>query len=175
MTTAAKPHIKMAVPTQWAYPNGWAPLNLVGCEALEKYGYRAEAERVARKWINANLLQFEQQGEFFEKYNVVNIKDEPVEGLYPSQTGFGWSNAVFVRLATVFLRPDELPRVETNSKVVLRKVLRDPKTELRRVSGKLNVSAKLNRFSLARFAPDAPAADSKRAVKRKTSTDTDQQ
>ncbi len=139
-TTAAKPNPKMSLPTQWAYPNGWAPLELITCKALEQYGLSAEAERVARKWLAANLAQFEKHGEFFEKYNVVHIEDEPIEGLYPSQTGFGWTNAVFIRLAQVFLRDDELPKgmISHKRRPVLRNLLRDPRTQLRRVNPKLD-------------------------------------
>jgi alpha,alpha-trehalase len=138
-TSAAKPHIKMRLPTQWAYPNGWAPLELVAIEGMKRCGYNNDAERVARKWISGNLVKFEEQGEFIEKYNVVDIHDEPVEGVYPSQLGFGWTNAVFVRLAKDFLRPDELPDIASiHGRASLRKVLRDPKTNLRRVSDKLN-------------------------------------
>jgi alpha,alpha-trehalase len=142
-TTAAKPHIKMAMPTQWAYPNGWAPLHLVAVEAMERYGYRPEAQRVARKWIANNLTRFEEHGEFIEKYNVVNIHDEPADGLYPGQVGFGWTNAVFARLCKTMLSSEELPSIKSvHVKPSLKTVLRDPKTGLRRVS------AQFNRFNL---------------------------
>jgi alpha,alpha-trehalase len=143
-TTAAKPHIKMKLPTQWAYPNGWAPLHLVAIEAMERYGYRAQAERVARKWLNANLTRFEEHGEFIEKYNVVNIHAEPADGLYPGQVGFGWTNAVFVRLCKTMLTADELPAITSvHARNSLRTVLRDPKNGLRRVG------AQFNRFNLS--------------------------
>jgi alpha,alpha-trehalase len=114
-TTAVKPHVEFSLPTQWAYPNGWAPLQLITCEAMNRYGFNGAAERVARKWLEANLVQFEARGEFFEKYNVVSIKDEPVAGVYPSQSGFGWTNAVFVRLAQQYLTPQELPKLAAAS------------------------------------------------------------
>jgi alpha,alpha-trehalase len=139
-TTAKKPHIQMPMPTQWAYPNGWAPLELIAIEAMERYGYHVAAERVARKWINANLVKFEHDGDFYEKYNVVDINDEPVEGVYPSQTGFGWTNAVFVRLCNKYLRPDEMPHVESSAALSpLKQLVRNPRQTLRRVGVKLNV------------------------------------
>jgi len=138
-TTAAKPHIKMSMPTQWAYPNGWAPLQLICIEAMERHGFRDDAERVARKWLNGNLVHFEQHGEFIEKYNVVNIKEEPADGLYPGQAGFGWTNAVFVRLAKTFLTPEELPNITSvHSRNSIRNVLREPRAKLRQVGAKLN-------------------------------------
>ncbi len=108
--TAAKPLVAMTLPAQWAYPNGWAPLHLIVCEALERYEYHREADRIARKWLRNNLERFEATGEFMEKYNVVDRADEPAPGVYPSQTGFGWTNGVFRRLAITYLRPDELPK-----------------------------------------------------------------
>jgi alpha,alpha-trehalase len=86
-----------SLPTQWAYPNGWAPLHFVVIKALERYGYHQDARRIAMKWLKANLLWYEREKVFLEKYNVVSPEKPPVKGVYPSQTGFGWTNAVFER------------------------------------------------------------------------------
>jgi alpha,alpha-trehalase len=140
-TTAEKPYVKMEMPTQWAYPNGWAPLQLIAIEAMENYGYHVAAERIARKWINANLVQFEKEGEFFEKYNVVHIHDEPMEGVYPSQVGFGWTNAVFYRLCQKYLQADELPHIESMATMPpLQELVKNPRKTLRRVGVKLNAA-----------------------------------
>ena len=87
-----------ALPTQWAYPNGWAPLQYIVIKGLERYGYHADARRIAHKWIRNNLGWFNAHGVFLEKYHVVSPEKPPVKGVYPSQTGFGWTNAVFERL-----------------------------------------------------------------------------
>jgi alpha,alpha-trehalase len=86
-----------SMPTQWAYPNGWAPLHFIVVKALERYGYHQDARRVAMKWLKANLAWFQKEGVFLEKYNVVAPDKPPVKGVYPSQEGFGWTNAVFER------------------------------------------------------------------------------
>jgi alpha,alpha-trehalase len=86
-----------SMPTQWAYPNGWAPLHFVVVKALERYGYHTEARRIATKWLKTNLNWYNENGLFLEKYNVVSPDKPPVKGVYPSQTGFGWTNAVFER------------------------------------------------------------------------------
>lgn len=86
-----------SMPTQWAYPNGWAPLQFIVVKALERYGYHQDARRIAMKWLKANLQWYNQHHVFLEKYNVVSPEKPPLKGLYPSQTGFGWSNAVFER------------------------------------------------------------------------------
>jgi alpha,alpha-trehalase len=87
-----------SVPTQWAYPNGWAPLHYIVIKALERYGYHKDARRIAMKWLKANLYWFNDEHVFLEKYNVVSPEKPPIKGLYPSQTGFGWTNGVFERL-----------------------------------------------------------------------------
>lgn len=93
---------------QWAYPNGWAPLHLISIEGLEKYGFKEEAELIARKWLKTNLDYFKTFRVFREAYNVIEPLGEPEEGLYPAQTGFGWTNAVFLALAKKYLTPEEI-------------------------------------------------------------------
>src|ERR1039458_8160541 len=91
------------LPTQWAYPNGWAPLHFIVVGALERYGYHQDAQRIAMKWLRANLVWFNTQHVFLEKYNVVSPEKPPVKGLYPSQTGFGWTNAIFERFCQDYI------------------------------------------------------------------------
>lgn len=90
-------------PTQWAHPNGWAPLQFLVVMGLERYGYHEDARRIALKWLRANLDWFNEHGLFLEKYNVVDPTKPPAKGLYPSQTGFGWTNAVFTVFAKKYL------------------------------------------------------------------------
>lgn len=105
-TTDAPPlsqYVPGGMPMQWAYPNGWAPLHLLAIWGMRRYGYEQEAERIARKWLKTNLDWFTAHGVFLEKYNVVSPKDPPARGLYPAQTGFGWTNAVFERLCREYV------------------------------------------------------------------------
>ena len=91
------------MPTQWAYPNGWAPLHFLVVSGLKRYGYYEDARRIAMKWLKTNLDWFEINGVFLEKYNVVSPNKPPMKGLYPSQTGFGWTNAIFERFCQEFI------------------------------------------------------------------------
>lgn len=105
-TTDALPlaqYVPGAMPTQWAYPNGWAPLQLIVIQGLQRYGYNNDARRLAMKWLKTNLDWFNAHGVFLEKYNVVSPDKPPQRGVYPSQTGFGWTNAVFERLCREYL------------------------------------------------------------------------
>lgn len=90
---------------QWDYPNGWANQQWIVIQALLNYGYREDALRIAKKWIRLNLHVFEKTGKFWEKYNVVR-GDIGKDGRYPTQYGFGWTNAVFIKLLATF--PDDL-------------------------------------------------------------------
>lgn len=92
-----------SMPTQWAYPNGWAPLHFIVVKGLERYGYHADARRIACKWLTTNLQWFQKNHVFLEKYNVVSPEKPPLKGLYPSQTGFGWTNAVFERFCQDYI------------------------------------------------------------------------
>lgn len=105
-----------ALPMQWAYPNGWAPLQLIVVQALQRYGYHDDAKRIATKWLHGNLEWFKKHGEFIEKYNVVDPDKPPAKGVYPSQVGFGWSNAIFERFCQEFIDNNPpLPYNKTNT------------------------------------------------------------
>ena len=80
---------------QWAWPNGWAPLQWIVASGLDRYGFADEAREVRRRWLNTCLRSFNQTGKFYEKYNVVGAGSAE-EGLYGQLIGFGWTNGVFV-------------------------------------------------------------------------------
>ena len=44
---------------------------------------------------------YEETGKILEKYNVIDIDKPPVGGEYPLQDGFGWTNAIYIKLMTV--------------------------------------------------------------------------
>lgn len=92
-----------STPTQWAYPNGWAPLHFIVVQGLRRYGFEFEARKIVNKWLKNNLDWYNKNGVFLEKYNVVQPGKPPVKGLYPSQTGFGWTNAIFERFCKDFI------------------------------------------------------------------------
>jgi len=105
-TTDALPlnqYVPGSMPVQWAYPNGWAPLQYIVVEGLLRYGYHEDARRIAMKWLKTNLDWFNEHHVFLEKYNVVSPEKPPQKGVYPSQVGFGWTNSVFERFCQQFI------------------------------------------------------------------------
>jgi alpha,alpha-trehalase len=91
--------LRRRVGRQWAYPNGWAPLQWLVVAGLEEYGYTSEARRIMAKWCVTCATVFDMTGTMWEKYNVVAMRSAPEGGLYGSVAGFGWSNAVFADFA----------------------------------------------------------------------------
>lgn len=88
---------------QHDYPNGWAHQHWIVVKGLLNYGFKEDAKRIAKKWLDLNKNVFLQTGKFWEKYNVVKCKvSEGDDYRYPTQSGFGWTNAVFVRLIDEF-------------------------------------------------------------------------
>jgi len=81
---------------QWAFPNGWAPLQWIVVAGLERCGFYDDAARVRRKWLDNCTSVFDQTGALWEKYNVVRPGANAEGGLYGQVRGFGWTNGVFV-------------------------------------------------------------------------------
>ena len=56
---------------QWDAPFAWAPLELLAVQGLRRYGYRAEADRVAREFLSLVAGQYREHGVIVEKYDAV--------------------------------------------------------------------------------------------------------
>jgi alpha,alpha-trehalase len=82
---------------QWDFPNGWPNQQWIVIKGLWDYGFIEDARRLATKWLDLNVKIFRKTGQFWEKYDVVHEKIGRA-GHYPTRAGFGWTNAIFVRL-----------------------------------------------------------------------------
>lgn len=80
---------------QWNYPNGWAPLHYIMICALERYGYRKDARRIAEKYVRMVDTNFERTGTLWEKYNVVT-GDLDVSNEYEMPAMLGWTAGVYL-------------------------------------------------------------------------------
>jgi alpha,alpha-trehalase len=93
---------------QWDWPFGWAPHQIIAVEGLRRYGFHAEADQVAYRWLAMVLdVAGRHNGLIKEKYDVVRCSaDVPVEygnqgadrGPYLAPRaertlGFAWTNA----------------------------------------------------------------------------------
>jgi alpha,alpha-trehalase len=97
---------------QWDAPFGWAPLQMIGVEGLQRYGYDEDAVRVATKFVALVTKEFEEHGTIVEKYDV-RRRESDVEagirfGYSANQVGFGWTNGVVLELLARM--PDRVKR-----------------------------------------------------------------
>ena len=85
---------------QWDYPYGWAPIQLIAVDGMRRYGYAAEADRVACNFLSMVIENFVTDKYIREKYNVVERTSitHIVEGYSQNVIGFGWTNGVFLEL-----------------------------------------------------------------------------
>lgn len=85
---------------QWDLPYGWGNIEMVAIDGLRRYGYDADADRVAYEFLSTVAENFRRDGNIREKYNVVTRSSEAhVElGYEMNVVGFGWTNAAFLEL-----------------------------------------------------------------------------
>ena len=87
---------------QWDAPNGWAPLQWLAVEGLNRYGETALAETIAERWMTKVIAAYRATGKLVEKYNVADALVEAGGGEYPTQDGFGWTNGVLRRMLALY-------------------------------------------------------------------------
>jgi alpha,alpha-trehalase len=87
---------------QWDAPFGWAPLQWIAVQALRRYGHRAEADRISKKFLALTVNEYQKHGTIVEKYDVVHLRADIDQGILfgyrTNEAGFGWTNAVFTAL-----------------------------------------------------------------------------
>ncbi|MEI7467952.1 MAG: trehalase family glycosidase [Chloroflexota bacterium] len=81
---------------QWATPNGWAPLQWLVTEGLDRYGYADEANDIRQSWCHICENGFKRDHTLLEKYNVIKPNTPPAHGVYGTVKGFGWTNGVYI-------------------------------------------------------------------------------
>lgn len=85
---------------QWDFPNAWPPLQDIVVRGLQNSKNKAavtEAEILAKRWINSNMIGYNRTKAMFEKYDAVVPGQYGEGGEYEVQEGFGWSNGVALR------------------------------------------------------------------------------
>ena len=105
--------------TQWDYPFGWAPHQMLIWSGLQRYGYSSLARDLAYRWlytITVNACNY--NGTIAEKYDVV-IRSSQVFAEYGNvgttfsyltREGFGWTNASYV-VGRTYLRDDDVAKL----------------------------------------------------------------
>jgi alpha,alpha-trehalase len=83
---------------QWDHPNAWPPLQAVAVLALDRYGFKADARRIAEKYVRTVIANYEKTGDLWEKYNA-NTGTTDVVDEYQMPRMVGWTAGVFVYAA----------------------------------------------------------------------------
>jgi alpha,alpha-trehalase len=98
---------------QWDFPYGWAPIHLLACEGMRRYGYNQDADRISYNFLTMVLQNFERDRTIREKYDVATRTSVThiVEGYTQNVVGFGWTNAAFLVLASQ-LPPQQIERLK---------------------------------------------------------------
>jgi alpha,alpha-trehalase len=86
---------------QHDFPNGWPQQHWIVVRGLMNYGFTAHAKRIAKKYLDTNNRMFLKTGKMWEKINVIR-GDTGSSERYPTQSGFGWTNSVFIRFVEKF-------------------------------------------------------------------------
>ena len=80
---------------QWNFPVGWPPLQYIMVRALDNYGYKTEAKRIAQKYVDIMEKFYNETGSLWEKYDVTTGSHE-VTAEYASRVMLGWSAGVYL-------------------------------------------------------------------------------
>ena len=85
---------------QWDEPFGWAPTNWLAISGLDASGFHDDARRLARKFVATVDTGFAHDGTIREKYNMAlgNADVKITAGYTTNVIGFGWTNAVYLKL-----------------------------------------------------------------------------
>jgi alpha,alpha-trehalase len=93
--------------TQWDLPFGWAPANWLATKGLEQCGFTEDASRIAKKFSQTVLQNFQNDGTIREKYNVVSgsANVAVATGYKSNVVGFGWTNGVYLQMHDLLIHP----------------------------------------------------------------------
>ncbi len=91
--------------TQWDYPFGWSPQQMLSWVGLKNYGYTKIARRLVYKWLyTLTINAYNYNGTIAEKYDVVDRSSQVfaeygnvgTKFSYITTEGFGWTDASYV-------------------------------------------------------------------------------
>jgi alpha,alpha-trehalase len=78
---------------QWSYPYCWPPTMVMVVDALNAYGFSAEAARVGTAYLGEVIEQFRSTGKLWEKYIPVAGLTEQSAERYENVAFHGWTSA----------------------------------------------------------------------------------
>lgn len=100
LTTCLEGSNSSANTYQWDAPNAWPPLQAAAILGLRRYGYHAEARRLAEKYVLTCARNLASSGQLWEKYNAVTGGID-VANEYQMPPMMGWTAGTFLLAAEV--------------------------------------------------------------------------
>lgn len=88
---AACEDIPCEITYQWAFPNAWAAINYMAIRGMDRYGFRKDAARLARKYLDSNVAQFRETGVLWEKYNATTGRNDAAAEYATPGDFMGWT------------------------------------------------------------------------------------
>ena len=88
---------------QWDLPFGWAPASWIAIDGMVLVGDSADAVRTSQDFSKTIRDGYAHDGTIREKYNVVNgnAQVDVATGYKTNVVGFGWTNAVYLKMQDV--------------------------------------------------------------------------
>jgi alpha,alpha-trehalase len=83
---------------QWAFPAVWPCMVWMMVDGLRRYGFEADARRIAEKYVATTIRLFEKTGRLWEKTDAVTGGTSNNE--YTADPMLGWAAGVFVALTS---------------------------------------------------------------------------
>ena len=106
-------------PLQWGFPNRWSPSTMLVTDGLERCSFPDEARRIGLVSLAGNIGWFRDHGEFLEAYNAADPTAFPIDGVYPRQRGFGWTDAETEYYSVRYVENRQLPAAAMRGAVLL--------------------------------------------------------
>jgi len=91
---AACEEVPSEITYQWAFPNAWAAINYMAIRGMDNYGFKDEASRLARKYLDSNVAQFKETGVLWEKYNALSGRNDAAAEYATPGDFMGWTAGV---------------------------------------------------------------------------------
>ncbi len=100
---------------QWDMPYGWAPVTWLAVDGLVRYGDLKDAYRISEKFMATVRANFACDDTIREKYNVVSGSSEfeTAIGYTENVVGFGWTNAVYLKMEALLARAGVKPEPQS--------------------------------------------------------------
>lgn len=92
---------------QWDFPSAWASFNLLSINGLDRYGFRKDACRIARKYVDSIIKIYRSSDNLWEKYNA-EFGNLEVKNEYEMPPFMGWTAGAFIYASDYLVKQKEI-------------------------------------------------------------------